>query len=277
MLKDDNFQARFWGVRGSLACPGPETARYGGNTSCIEINCGAHVLVMDCGPGARSLGKDLDQRGITELDILFTHGHIDHLNGLPFFLPAQNPASSITLWSGQFENEYNLRGAFTTMMRPPLFPLPIDALKAKLEFNEFGAGEGFTPRPGVEVETAPLNHPGGATGYRINFDNRSICYVTDTEHVPGNTDENIVNLVKDADIMIYDSTYTAPEFEKSRGWGHSTWEEGVRLADLAGVKVFVAFHHDPWHDDDTMDEIAGQLENRRPGSVVAREGMVLIP
>ena len=277
MLQDEKFWLRFWGVRGSLACPGPETIRYGGNTSCIEVNCGSDVLVLDCGTGVRALGKDLEQRGVESFDILFSHTHIDHLVGWPFFLPAQNPASSIALWAGHLNGEYSLRGAIAMMMQAPLFPLPLDGLKAELEFKKFHSGEGFEPRPGVAVETGPLNHPEGATGYRINFDNRSICYVTDTEHVPGQNDENILKLVKDADIMIYDSTFTEAEFEKCRGWGHSTWEEGARLADLAGVKVFVAFHHDPWHDDDTMDEIAGQLEKRRPGSVVAREGMVLIP
>jgi phosphoribosyl 1,2-cyclic phosphodiesterase len=277
MLQDENFWLRFWGVRGSIACPGPETIRYGGNTSCIEVNCGSDVLVLDCGTGVRALGKNLEQRRVESFDILFSHTHIDHLVGLPFFLPALNPASSITLWAGHLDGEYNLRGAIATMMQAPLFPLPLDALKAKLEFKEFGSGDDFAPRPGVAVETRPLNHPEGATGYRVNFDNRSICYVTDTEHVPGQNDENILQLVKGADIMIYDSTFTEAEFDKCRGWGHSTWEEGARLADLAGVKVFVAFHHDPWHDDDTMDEIAGHLEKRRPGSVVAREGMVLIP
>ncbi len=277
MLQDEKFWLRFWGVRGSLACPGPETIRYGGNTSCVEINCGPHVLVLDCGTGVRRLGKDLSERGVDAFDILFSHTHIDHLIGLPFFLPAQDSGASITLWAGNLDGEHNLRGAIGSMMQAPLFPLPLDALKADLDFKEFGPGGGFAPRPGIAVETAPLNHPDGATGYRVNFDNRSICYVTDTEHVPGEIDANILKLVKDADIMIYDSTFTEAEFQDCRGWGHSTWEEGARLADLAGVKVFVAFHHDPWHDDDQMDEIAGQLEKRRPGSVVAREGMVLIP
>ena len=277
MLENENFWLRFWGVRGSLACPGPETIRYGGNTSCIEVNCGSDVLVLDCGTGIRRLGKDLVERGVDGFDILFSHTHIDHLVGLPFFLPVQNQGSSITLWAGHLDGQYNLRGAITSMMQAPLFPLPLDALKAELEFKEFRTGDGIEPRPGIEIGTGPLNHPDGATGYRINFDGRSICYITDTEHVPGKNDESILSLVKDADIMIYDSTFTEAEFEDCRGWGHSTWEEGARLADLAGVKVFVAFHHDPWHDDDIMDEIAGRLEKRRPGSIVAREGMVLVP
>ncbi|MDX1484949.1 MAG: MBL fold metallo-hydrolase [Alphaproteobacteria bacterium] len=277
MLPDETFWLRFWGVRGSLACPGPETIRYGGNTSCIEVNCGSRVLVLDCGTGARRLGNDLTERDVRSLDVLFSHTHIDHLVGLPFFLPAQNRQASLTLWAGHLEEDYDLRGAIMAMMQPPLFPLPLDALKAEITFKEFASGETFSPAPGVEVRTAPLNHPEGATGYRISFEGRSVCYVTDTEHVPGRNDESILGLVENANLMIYDSTFTEAEFADRRGWGHSTWEEGARLADLAGVDVFVAFHHDPWHDDDTMDEIAGQLEKKRPGSIVAREGMILVP
>jgi phosphoribosyl 1,2-cyclic phosphodiesterase len=277
MVENENFWLRFWGVRGSLACPGTETIGYGGNTSCVEVNCGSNVLVLDCGTGARLLGKDLVERGVEDFDILFSHTHIDHIVGLPFLLPVLDSGSSITLWAGHLEGDCDLHEAISMMMQAPLFPLPLDALKARLEFKEFRRGDGIEPRPGIDIDTGRLNHPDGATGYRINFDNRSICYITDTEHVPGENDESILKLVEGADIMVYDSTYGEAEFEKCRGWGHSTWEEGARLADLAGVKVFVAFHHDPWHDDHMMDEIAGRLEKRRPGSIVAREGMVLVP
>lgn len=277
MLQDESFWLRFWGVRGSLASPGPETIRYGGNTPCLEVNCGSRVLVMDCGTGARRLGTELAERNVERFDIFFSHAHIDHLVGLPFFQPAQTEGTSITLWSGELDGGFDLRGAVSAMMQAPLFPLPLDALKADITFKVFRSGDRLEPHPGVEMLTCPLNHPNGATGYRINFDGRSVCYVTDTEHVPGAQDDAILGLVEDCDIMIYDSTFTEAEFDRRRGWGHSTWQEGVRLAELAGVKVFVAFHHDPWHDDDTMDEIAGQLEKRRPGSLVAREGMVLVP
>lgn len=277
MLQDETFWLRFWGVRGSLACPGPETIRYGGNTSCLEINCGPHVLVMDCGTGAMRLGMELAERKVSEFDIFFSHAHIDHLVGLPFFQPAQTPGATLTIWGGEFDGDQDLRGAISAMMQSPLFPLPLDALKADIVFRNFHSGDRLEPHPGLELQTCRLNHPNGATGYRINFDGRSICYITDTEHVPGADDQPILGLAKDCDIMIYDSTFTESEFAERRGWGHSTWEEGVRLADLAGAKVFVAFHHDPWHDDDTMDVIAGQLEKSRPGSIVAREGMVLVP
>jgi phosphoribosyl 1,2-cyclic phosphodiesterase len=129
----------------------------------------------------------------------------------------------------------------------------------------------------VRLITAPLNHPNGATGYRIDFGGRSLCYVNDTEHVEGRLDRNILELIDGADLVIYDSTYTDEEFPKYRNWGHSTWQEGVRLCDKAGAEQLVIFHHDPSHDDAFMDEVAKAAEAARPGTLVAHEGLVLTP
>jgi len=144
-------------------------------------------------------------------------------------------------------------------------------------FHDFYSGDILEPRPGVRIRTAPLNHPNGATGYRVEYGGKSICYVTDTEHTEGQLDRNILELVKDADIMIYDSSYTDEEFPRFKNWGHSTWQEGTRLCDAAGVRQLVIFHHDPGHDDSFMDQVAKEAEETRPGSVVAQEGMVLHP
>ena len=146
-----------------------------------------------------------------------------------------------------------------------------------MTYRDFKAGETLEPRAGVAVRTAPLNHPQGATAYRVEFGGKSICYLTDTEHVPGAPDENILGLIDGADVVIYDSTYTDEEFPAHVNWGHSTWQEGVRLCDAAGAKTFVVFHHDPDHDDEFMDRVAAEVEKMRPGSVVAREGTTLRP
>ena len=136
-------------------------------------------------------------------------------------------------------------------------------------------GDALTPIEGVEVQTAALNHPNGATGYRINYQGKSVCYVTDTEHFADRIDENIVGLADNADILIYDSTYTPDDYKNRVGWGHSTWEEGVKVAKQAGVKKFIVFHHNPEHDDDDMDLIEQQVCDVMGNAVVAREGMVL--
>jgi phosphoribosyl 1,2-cyclic phosphodiesterase len=212
-----------------------------------------------------------------DLDLFFTHSHFDHISGFPFFSPLFVPSNRLSMWAGHLLPERTLRDVLCAMMAEPLFPVPLDIFTAETNYHDFRAGETLIPKPGVTVRTAPLNHPNNATGYRVEFGGKSICYVTDTEHVPGQLDENILNLVRDADLFIYDSTYTDEEFPRFVSWGHSTWQQGARLANAANVKTFVIFHHDPSHDDDAMDRIAAEAERVRPGTVVAREGLILRP
>ena len=277
MAAKEDFLVRFWGVRGSVACAGPETVRYGGNTSSLEIRCGEHLLMFDAGTGFRKLGDSLLAEAPLDADLFLTHTHFDHVVGLPFFKPAFNPDNTFRMWAGHLMPELNLRIVLSEMMMAPLFPVPLEIFAAEISFRDFRMGETLNPKPGVTLRTAPLSHPNGATGYRVEFAGKSICYLTDTEHVDGEPNQNILNLIEGADIAIYDSMFTEEELPRRRGFGHSTWEEGVRLCDAAGVKQFVVFHHDPDHDDAFMDEIASLVEQRRPGSVVAREGMVLRP
>ncbi|MEA2781099.1 MAG: hypothetical protein QOK29_2643 [Rhodospirillaceae bacterium] len=271
------FSVTFWGVRGSIACPGHEFERYGGNTSCVEVRCGEHLLIFDAGTGLRPLGVRLKGQSSLEIDLFLTHSHLDHIVGIPFFKPLFDAGNKVSFWAGHLLPERNLRDVLCTMMVPPLFPVPIDIFAAKTSYNDFAVGQTLQPRPGVTLRTAQLNHPNGATGYRIDYDGKSICYVTDTEHVAGKLDANILSLIEGADMLIYDSTYTEAEYPRYKGWGHSTWSEGLRLAEAAGVKTFVAFHHDPSHDDEFMDGVADALAKARPGSLVAREGTTLHP
>lgn len=271
------FSVRFWGVRGSIPCPGPDTVRYGGNTSCIEIRCGDRTLIFDAGTGLRPLGAHLDAIGPVDADLFFTHTHFDHTCGLPFFSSAYAKTNRFRFWAGHLLPDHTLRYVLSEMMMAPLFPIPISVLGADISFHDFRAGETLQPIPGATIRTAPLNHPNGATGYRIEYAGRSVCYITDTEHVPGHPDQTVLGLIAGADLVVYDSTYDDKEFPSHIGWGHSTWQEGIRLADTAKVKKLVIFHHDPGHDDATMDRIAAAAEKARPGTVVAHEGMILKP
>lgn len=266
---------RFWGVRGSIPCPGPDTLRYGGNTSCIEVSCGTHQMIFDAGSGIRRLGGQCVQRGRTDYQVFFTHTHLDHIIGLPFFAPAFNPVNKMALYAGHLQGNVRLRDVLSGMMQDPIFPIGIDQFSAQTDFHEFAPGDVLTPYDEVSIRTAPLNHPNGATGYRIDYRGHSVCIITDTEHVEGQLDQHIVDLVRGSDIMIYDSTYTDEEYPRHRGWGHSTWQEGLRIARHASVGRLVIFHHDPAHDDDQMDAIASAAEAEAHGTVVAREGMVL--
>jgi phosphoribosyl 1,2-cyclic phosphodiesterase len=278
MADNDEFFVRFWGVRGSIACSGPETARYGGNTSCLEVRCGGKPFIFDAGTGLRYLGNALmAENGAVDADIFLTHTHYDHVCGLPFFQPMFEPSNNFRIWAGHLLPEMTVRAALQEMMMAPLFPVPIEVLRSKPTYNDFHAGDVLEPAAGVTVRTALLNHPNRATGYRIEYGGKSICYVTDTEHVPEGLDENILGLIQGSNIFIYDSMYTEEELPNHTGWGHSTWEQGVKLSEAAGVGLFVVFHHDPDHDDDFLDGVAAALAQRLPASVVARDGMVLAP
>ena len=268
---------RFWGVRGSIACPGPDTVRYGGNTSCVEIRCGGHLMVFDGGTGLRLLGNELMATGHpADLDLFYSHTHFDHICGLPFFAPCYDARSRIRIWAGHL-NGKGIEMVLNGMMIAPLFPIPMGIFTAAIDFNDFAAGQVLSPHPGIRLSTGPLNHPNEATGYRLEYEGKVVAYITDTEHRPGGFDANVLKLIDGADVMIYDASYTDAEYPSHQNWGHSTWQEGMRLADAAGVKTLVIFHHDPGHDDAFMDQVAADAALARPGTIVAQEGLVLRP
>ena len=276
MLVDNKFLVTFWGVRGSIACPSEDRLKYGGNTSCVEVTCGEFNLIFDAGTGIKNLGDKIAGKELN-YDIFMSHTHIDHIQGFPFFKPAYSANSRLKMWAGHLKPRgRSLKDVMGSVMDSPLFPISVDVLESTIIWNDFEAGETFELSDEVTLKTAPLNHPEGATGYRVEYDGKSICYVTDTEHTPGKPDENILALIKDADLVIYDSTYTDGEYPSYTGWGHSTWQEGVRLCDAANVKQLAVFHHDPSHTDNFMDGVAESLQKMRPdGAIVAREGMTL--
>ena len=270
--------ARFWGVRGSIPVPDSRFARYGGNTSCVEVRCGDTALVFDAGTGLRALGSLLVHEGHSELDLFLSHSHIDHVVGLPFFACAYQPGNTLRVWSGhQAPQDGTTESAVRSLMSSPLLPITPEVFPADVSFRDFAPGDALSPAAGVTVRTARLNHPGGATGYRVEHGGRSICYVTDTEHNPGSPDANILALAAGADILVYDAMFTDEELPRHRGWGHSTWEEGARLSRAAGVATYAIFHHAPERDDEALDRIGAEARRMFPGSVVAREGMVLTP
>jgi phosphoribosyl 1,2-cyclic phosphodiesterase len=276
-METNEFYARIWGVRGSIPCPGPDTLRYGGNTPCIELRCGPHLLILDAGTGMRPLGDSLRGAPPLVIDVLLSHSHFDHICGLPFFLPAFTDHNKMRIWAGHLAPERGIQAALGLMMADPLFPIPIEALRCETRFFDFVAGATIVPRPGLLVRTAALNHPNRATGYRIDFAGKSICYITDTEHFADGPDQRIVALVAGADFVIYDAMFTDAEYPQKIGWGHSTWEAGIRLVEAAGAKTLVVFHHAPSRNDDDLDAIAAAAAAARPGTLVAAEGMVLRP
>ncbi len=271
-----SLAVKFWGVRGSIACPSPDHVVYGGNTSCLEIIAGDERIIMDAGTGIRNLGQDFIKDGIRKGTLLLTHSHWDHINGFPFFGPAFMSNSRFTIAAGHLYNAGGIENVLASQMANPTFPVPLEALQAALTFEDFKAGESWALEGGVKIITAPLNHPNGATGYRVEYGGKSICYVTDTEHVVGKPDQTILKLIEGADIVVYDCTYTDQEFKAKIGWGHSTWQEGVRLCKMAGVRQLAIFHHDPDHNDDFMRQVEIDARKEWSGTVVAREQMILV-
>ena len=248
--------------------------KYGGNTSCVSVDCEGTLLIFDSGTGILPLGNKLMATGNREVSIFFSHTHWDHISGFPFFKPAYSPDFNLNLYCGNLKKHGDsIFDVLSHQMANPTFPVPIDILKAKIEYHDFDAGESIELTNQIMIETCLLNHPKGATGYRVNFGGRSVCYVTDTEHKKEGLDENILKLAKDSDLLIYDSTYTEEEYPNFVGWGHSTWQEGLRLSKEAGVKNYAIFHHDPAHDDDFMDKVALKAKNEFVRAFVAKEGM----
>jgi phosphoribosyl 1,2-cyclic phosphodiesterase len=250
--------------------------RYGGNTLCVELQCGPHLVILDAGSGMREFGTALAARsGSADADILLSHTHYDHICGLPFFAAFFDPNAQFRIWGGHLAPPAGIEEAVSLTFRGPLMPDVDAGFRAGIAFRDFTAGDRLTLRPGLQVGTTCLRHPGNAVGYRIGWDGASVCYITDTEHPADGVDENLRQFVGGADIMIYDASYTEREYACRVGWGHSTWEAGVALAEAASVGQLVLFHHDPSHDDATMDEIASAAAVRRPGTTVAKEGMTL--
>ena len=269
------FAVKFWGVRGSIACPSPQHIKYGGNTSCIEIIVDDNRFILDAGTGVRLLGQEFMRQDVRETFLLLTHTHWDHINGFPFFVPAYDPARTVHIMAGHLVHG-GIKDVLATQMDNPMFPVPLGAMRANLLFEDFDVGNDFELYPGVKIRTTPLNHPNGATAYRIEYKGMAAVYVTDTEHVVGEIDQRVADIIQGADLVIYDSTYTEEEFPAKVGWGHSTWNEGVRLCQLADVKKLAIFHHEPDHDDAFMEKLEEEARATWSGAFVARENSEII-
>jgi len=272
----DGVLLRFWGVRGSCPAPGPATAEVGGNTSCIEIRAGGELLVLDGGTGLRGLGNALGS-GAVEATFLFSHVHWDHIQGIPFFAPIFRPDTRLAMWGAP--QHMSLEEVMHRQMCGPNFPVALDRVPARLSFHPITVGGEANLGP-YRVTATPLEHPNGVLAYRIEVGGRSIVYATDNEHPADGVDPRLVALATGADVLIYDAQYTPDEYAgragpSRRGWGHSTWTEGVAAARAAGVGQLVLFHHDPSHDDATIDQIEDDAAVALPGTIAAREGLTI--
>ena len=266
---------RFWGVRGSVAAPGSGTLKTGGNTACVEARCGGETVIFDLGTGLRPLGIALMRKGPVRASLFLSHYHWDHIAGLPFFAPAYDPKSELVIHSATRRGR-DVRQILSGQMVDPYFPVDLGVLNARLRFVTLQDG-GLAHLGEAVVRAAELNHPGGALGFRLEHEGRSMVYATDFEHGTS-ADDRLVELARGADLMVFDAQYTPAEYSGNgvipkQGWGHSTYEVGAQIARRAGVKKLALYHHAPERDDRGIEKLAALAKKLHPGAFAAREGL----
>ena len=274
MGQSSHLQVRFWGVRGSIPTPERANLGFGGNTACLEVRlANGEVLIFDAGTGIRNLGQALVDDPAVEhrsLRVFLTHYHWDHIQGLPFFAPLYDRRNAITFHGSKMS--VGVEAVFGAQMSAPFFPVNFDHLPASKHFVELESSS--LELPTATVRWFSMNHPQGAVGYRIDSAGASIVYASDHEFGDQEIDAGIVAAARGADILIHDAQFTPEEYESHRGWGHSTWQAAIDVARAAEVGRLILFHHDPAHDDQTLEAIERQAREELSATDMAREGAV---
>ncbi len=292
------MKVRFWGTRGSIATPGASTMRYGGNTSCVELRSGKHIIIFDAGTGIRDLGNQLLKEFSSEpltVHVFISHTHWDHIQGFPFFLPAYEPKNTIHLY-GPPGRDKSLDKILKIQMDSDYFPVELGSMSANLHVHEMR--EDVTVGE-LSVRHFYLNHPALCLSYRVSDGQRSVVYATDNEPYQGTLfrhsqgparasdfpvylDEKFVEFLTKADLLIGEAQYTTEEYAEKRGWGHSPLESVVRFAVQANVKTLALFHHYPMHDDNFVDDMVQEakqltgLFNGKTECLGAQEGLEIV-
>ena len=278
------MKLKFYGTRGSIPICDAGFQQFGGNTTCLQITFtdNNHIAIIDAGTGIRNLGKDLRAIGHKQEEIVmaFTHFHWDHIQGFPFFAPAYSGGQKISMLTlGRDKTINSLREIFEVQMQSEYFPVQLDHMGAQFEFLQIAnASERFTGIDGAptKVIAQKHNHPGGAFSFRIERGGKVLVVCTDVEHSGEKVDPQLVELARGADLLVHDAQFTAEELLKRRGWGHSSYDQAMEVAELAGVKRLVLTHHDPEHDDAFLLHMEELCQGRFPNCVLAREGMEIV-
>ena len=254
---------RCHGARGSIPVSGKEYLKYGGDTTCLEIRSkSGEIIIVDAGSGIRRLGNQLLDEGKFHYHLIFTHSHLDHILGFPFFKPIYHPEAVVHM-TGCPTTQGNIQKLLSKAMSAPLFPIQFDALQATIEYDV--ACQLRYRFDSIEIFPINLNHPNGGMGYKFVEDGKSFVFLTDNElggkHRNGRTFEEYAEFSKDVDLLIHDSEFTTEEYQTTRGWGHSTYPDALRLAQEAQVKRFGLFHHNQNRSDADQDRIVEECRS----------------
>jgi len=255
---------RCWGTRGSIPSPGPTTVRYGGNTTCLEVRHAGSRLIFDAGSGIRPLGMEVLEKGPNTIHIFLTHFHWDHIQGFPFFPPLYDPEDQIKV-VGPKQKDIDVQNLFAGQMGPIYFPVPFSVVAATMDFQHLN--DGSYEIGDTVLDVIRVKHPSFVLGYRIRVGGQTICFVPDNEiegdiyPVAPDWERRFKDFVQGADLLIHDSMYTEEEYAGRSGWGHSTFDQALRLAEDTGVKRLLFFHHDPTRTDGELDTIVARLRD----------------
>jgi phosphoribosyl 1,2-cyclic phosphodiesterase len=250
------MKLKFYGTRGSIPVCEQKFQKYGGNTTCVALSNESEIYIFDAGTGIRNLGIDYFSGGEhrdTNIILAFSHFHWDHIQGFPFFSPAYDKDRELTIATlGRRDEYFDLKAIFENQLRKEFFPVPLKEMGAKLNFVQKEESV-FETKYG-KIISSEHNHPGIAFSYRVEINGKVVVFVTDVEHHV-ELDYRVVDIAKDADILIHEAQYTPEELQKHKGWGHSSWMQAIEVARAANVKKLFITHHDPDHDDEFLDNI----------------------
>lgn len=273
------FKITFWGVRGSLPVAKSDFMKYGGATPCIEVNVGGHLLIFDAGSGIHQLGRELSSLGQrVNAHLFFSHVHWDHIQGIPFFGPAFESGHTIHFY-GEEKNGLSIREQLAGMLKEPYWPVGLETMQAELIFHSITENEQIPLGPSLTIHAMRGNHPGQTLLYRVTYGDRTFCYISDYEHMDTDVDPKLIEFVRNADVLVFDAAYSDEEYYglngnvPKKGWGHSTWQHGCKLAQLAGVKQLLLFHHELNRTDEELDIIEKNARLQFANTSVAYVGM----
>jgi len=275
------FTVRFWGVRGSIPSPGPNTVVYGGNTACLEIRAGGRLLIVDLGSGVHPLGEwlmenDYKKNGKIKADVFLTHTHWDHVMGFPMFTPIYTPGTELCITGSASIENCSLKSIIENQLSSQYWPVQPDRLAAVIKYNQIEETN-FQLGEDIRVSSKFLNHPNRCLGYRFTYMQSSIATVYDHEPFPAAQDnEKVKEFIKGADIVIHDAQYTQEEYANKKGWGHCSYDQVLEMTSGLGIKKLVLFHHEPLRKDSELKKIESNYTgNTSPLIIMAKEGLVL--